>query len=172
MTIAAAAMQSGEPAGGVLARLLPRQVDNGYRGHRLAVWLLIPLVLARLAMGANGVINTRFVASGPDAIPLSTYDPAGAQAVIALFALLSFSNLLLALQGGVVLVRYRALVPLFYLLLLVQALGVKAVLVLRPMAPAATPGFGVSFTLVLLAATVVGFVLSLAPSAAPSQGVR
>ena len=172
MTGGVAAMPSTERGGGVFERLLPRQLGDTYRGHRLAIWLLVPLVLARLAMGANGVINTRFVASGPDAIPLSTYDPAGAQAVIALFALLSFSNLLLALQGGIVLVRYRALVPLFYLLLLVQALGVKALLVLRPIAPAATPGFGVSLTFVLLAVTIVGFVLSLAPSAAPSKGVR
>ena len=172
MTTGVAAMPSREGMGGVFERLLPRRLDNAYGGRRLAIWLLIPVVATRLVMGANSIINTRFVASGPDAIPLSTYDPAAAQAVLGLFALLGLFNLLVAMQGMVVLVRYRALIPLFYLLLLLQALGAKAVAALRPIASAATPGFGVSLTLVLLTATIVGFVLSLAPSAAPSQGAR
>ena len=171
MTIAGAALHSTERAGGLFQRLLPRRLGNLYGGHRLAIWLLVPVVATRLAMGANSVVNTRFVASGPEAIPLSTYDPPSPQAVFSLFALLGLSHLLVALQGVIVLVRYRALVPLFYLLLLAHALGAQALLAARPIA-AATPGFGVSLSLVLLAATVAGFVLSLAPSAIPSQGVR
>jgi hypothetical protein len=172
MTTAVAARQSGKWARDVFERLLPRQVDNLYRGGRLAIWLLIPVVLTRLVMGANSIVNTRFVASGPDAIPLSTYGPAAAQAVIGLFAVLGLSHLLIALQGMVVLVRYRALVPLFYLLLLAQALGGEAVAALRPIAANATPGFGVSLSLVLLAATILGFGLSLAAPAADSESAR
>jgi hypothetical protein len=172
MTTAVAARQSGERAGGVFERFLPRQLDNAYRGRRLAIWLLVAVVLTRLAMGANSIVNTSFVATGPDAIPLSSYDPAAAQAVIGLFALLGLSHLLLALQGVVVLIRYRALVPLFYLLLLAHALGAQALLAWRPIAPAAAPGFGVSLSLVLLAATILGFGLSLSASASPSESVR
>ena len=172
MTTAVAARQSGKWAQDMFERLLPRQIDNIYRGRRLAIWLLIPVVLTRLVMGANSIINTRFVATGPDAIPLSTYGPAAAQTVIGLFALLGLSHLMVALQGVVVLIRYRALVPLFYLLLLAYALGGEAVAALRPIAPAATPGFGVSLSLVLLAATVLGFGLSVAPPAAPTESAR
>src|ERR1700679_4183105 len=164
MTTAVAARQSGKWAQDLLERLLPRQIDNLYRGRRLALWLLIPVVLTRLVMGANSIINTRFVASGPDAIPLSSYGTAAAQAVVGLFAVLGLSHLLVALQGVVVLIRYRALVPLFYLLLLAYALGGEAVPTLRPIASNATPGFGVSLSLVHLAATILGFGLSLAPA--------
>jgi hypothetical protein len=169
MTTAIAARQSGKWAQDLFERLLPRQIDNLYRGRHLAIWMLIPVVLTRLVMGANSIVNTRFVASGPDAIPLSTYGPAAAQTVIGLFAVLGLSHLLLALQGVVVLVRYRALVPLFYLLLLANALGGEAVAALRPIASNATPGFGISLSLVLLAATILGFGLSLAAPAAASE---
>ena len=80
MTTAAADRPSRERADGVFERLLPRQVDDAYRGRRLAIWLLVGVVLTRLAMGANSIVNT---------IPLSSYDPAAAHAVIGLFACLA-----------------------------------------------------------------------------------
>ena len=66
------------------------------------------------------------------------------------------------------LIRYRALIPLFYLLLVAHALGAQALLAWRPLGPAAAPGFGVSFSLVLVATTILGFGLSLSASASPS----
>lgn len=37
-------------------RIFPRQFDNTYRGYWLAVWILVPLVLAKLAMGISVII--------------------------------------------------------------------------------------------------------------------
>ncbi len=31
----------------------PKQVDNAHRGHWLAVWLIVPVVLIRLAQGMS-----------------------------------------------------------------------------------------------------------------------
>jgi len=30
----------------MLSRIFPAQIDNNYRGYRLAIWLLVPIALA------------------------------------------------------------------------------------------------------------------------------
>lgn len=147
----------------MLNRIFPRQFDNHYRGHWLAIWLLAPIVALRLVIGTNSILNTRFVATSADGIPLSSFDAAGAQAVISLFALLGLFQLLLALQGVVVLIRYRAMIPLFYLLLLIHQLGGRALALAHPIAQsgASSAQIGSAIVLALLAITLAGFVLSL-----------
>jgi hypothetical protein len=38
----------------VLERLLPARLDNDVRGHRAAIWCLVPLVVLRAPRGAAG----------------------------------------------------------------------------------------------------------------------
>ena len=66
----------------MLNRLLPRQVDNTYRGYKLALWLFALVVLVKVAMSVNSIFNGHTVASSADGIPLDTFTPAGAQAVV------------------------------------------------------------------------------------------
>src|SRR5579862_4280134 len=112
----------------ILNRIFPKQFDNVYSGHRLAIWLFGLVVLMELAMGANSIINTRTVAMSADGIPLDSYSAGGADAVIALFAIAGLFRVLLALQGVLVLIRYRAMIPFMYLLLLILHLGSKMLL--------------------------------------------
>ena len=107
----------------MLARIFPNQFDNTYRGHWLGLWLLAPVLLARLAIGLNSTLNTRTVAESADGIPLDTFGAAAANTVVSLFALSGFSFILLSLLGILVILRYRAMIPLMYLLLLIQQLG-------------------------------------------------
>jgi hypothetical protein len=153
----------------MINRIFPRQFDNRYRGNRLAIWLLVPVILIELLIGANSVINTRAVATGPDAIPLDSFGTGGAQAVLALFALLGLCRLLFALQGVVVLVRYRAMIPFTYLLLLILQLGSKALSLVRPIASsgASSAQIGSAVILALLAMLLIGFVLSLLNETVP-----
>jgi hypothetical protein len=147
----------------MLNRIFPKQFDNTYRGHRFAIWLFAPVVLMELSMGANSIINTRTVAMLADGIPLDRYSAGGADAVIALFALLGLCRVLLALQGVVVLIRYRAMIPFMYLVLLILGLGSKALLLVNPVAKSGVPSaqLGSAFILALLAMLLIGFVLSL-----------
>lgn len=145
----------------MLDRVFPQRFDNAYRGHRLAIWLLIPIVVVRLIMGANSILFTRAIATSADGIPLGGFNAGGAEAVISLFAVLGLSLLMLALQGVLVLIRYRAMIPFFYLLLLVQELGPKALALAHPMARSGA-GTGAAFVLAMLAMTLIGLVLSLA----------
>jgi hypothetical protein len=149
----------------MLNRILPGQFDNAYRGMRAAVWLFVPLVLLRLVMGANMMWHPADIAATADAIPLSSYTGGGAQAVISLFAQIGLYRLLLALLTALALVRYRAMIPLLYLLLLLELLGSRLLDYFYPIAkPAGASGqTGSALILGILALTLIGFVLSLIP---------
>ena len=143
-----------------LNSLLPRHVDNDYRGYQAALWLFALLLLMRVTMSVNSIFNGRLVASSADGIPLDTFTAAGAQTVVSLFAILGLSQLLICLIGILVLVRYRALVPLLFSLLLLEYGGRRLIFHYLPVPRTGTPP-GYTINLILLALMVVGLVLSL-----------
>jgi hypothetical protein len=155
----------------MLRRIFPKQFDNNFRGNRLAIWLLAVIVLIRLAIGMNSIINTRLVAISADGIPLDRFNAGGAEAVVALFALLGLFTLLFALQGVVVLIRYRAMIPFIYLVLLIQQIGGKALALIHPIASSGAPSVqnGSGFILAVQAMTLIGFALSLLNADSPGQ---
>lgn len=107
----------------MLNRLFPRQADNRFAGLRPALWLLGLLIFLKLAMSLNSILNTESVAAGADGIPLASFGPAAAREVLLLFALLALGQLFLTLIALVILLRYRALVPFIYLVLLAEHLA-------------------------------------------------
>jgi len=144
----------------MLDQLLPKRIDDTYRGHKLALWLLAALVLVKGSIGLGTMFNGHSAATTADGIPLDTFTPAGAQAFVSLFAAWGLSQLMLNLIGVLALVRYRAMVPLMFALLLLEHLSRKLIFLVLPIARAGTPpGFFVN--LVLVAVMIVGLVLSL-----------
>jgi hypothetical protein len=158
----------------MLQRIFPARFDNGYRGHWLAIWILVPVVILELVIGANSIINTRSVAMGADGIPLDRFDAQAATTVISLFALLGLNRVLFALLGAIALIRYRAMIPFIYLLLLMLQLGTKALLILHPDVRSIghNSATGTVVILALIAMLVAGFVLSLLGRPAPVDVVK
>jgi hypothetical protein len=144
----------------MLNTLLPQVIDNRYRGRRAALWLLAFILLVKGAMGLNSIFNGHGVASSADGIPLDTFTPAGASAVVSFLALWGWSLLLFSLLGALALVRYRAMVPLVFLLLLLEQLGRKWILLALPIAKVgAPPAFSINAA--LIAVMLIGLALSL-----------
>lgn len=140
--------------------LLPVSADNAYRGHKIAVWLFAMVVLMRSAMSLNSILNSAYVASSADGIPLGTYPVSAAETVVALFALLGLAQFMICLLGIVVLARYRTLIPLMFALLLVHFVAGRIVLWLLPIVRTGTPpGFYVNWA--LCGFMLVGLALSL-----------
>src|SRR5262245_63488258 len=125
----------------MLDRIFPPQFDNAYRGHRLALWLFGLLVVVRLGIALGSILNGYQAASSADGIPLDTFPPAASQAVVTLFALLGLVHLMLLLVCILALVRYRTMIPLMFVLLLLEYLCRRLVLLLMPIAgTGAAPG--------------------------------
>lgn len=141
-------------------RLFPQNADNTYRGSKFALWLFVLLVLIKTAMSLNSIFNGRTVASSADGIPLDTFTPAGAQAVVSMFAAWGMAQLTICLLCILVLARYRALIPLMFALLLLEHLGRRLIFLVMPIVETGTSA-GFYVNLVLIALLVVGLALSL-----------
>lgn len=151
----------------MLDRLFPAKVDNGFLGNRAALWMLGLYVALKLIMSTNSILNTATVAVGGDGIPLDSFGTAGARAVLMLFALMSVVQLMLALVAAAVLVRWRALVPFTFMVLISEHLIRR--LVVQSYAVARTEGIapGVYVNYALLALLTLGLVLSLTSARRP-----
>ena len=104
----------------MLNRVFPQRFDNNYRGHKLALWLFIPIVLMKVGISLSSIFDTYNVVRSADGIPIDAFTPRGAEAVVSVTTLLGLSQFLLASLGVLALVRYRAMIPLMYVLLLVE----------------------------------------------------
>jgi hypothetical protein len=145
----------------MLNRIFPKRLDNRYRGHWLALWLFVLVVLLRFSQGVDSIAFTHKVATTADAIPLDSYGAAAAATVVALFALLGLYLSILPVLGIIVLVRYRAMIPLVYLLMLAVMIASRIVVLLHPTETTGSVSIGSAVNLGILAALAVGFVLSL-----------
>ena len=144
----------------MLYRLLPRSADNNYRGHWLALWIFALVVLARTLISVNSIVNARMVATSADGLPLDAIGSAGAHIAISLFVIWGIAQLIISIVAAVVLIRYRALVPLMFLLLLLELAGRRIALHVLPIASNGSHS-GSIVNLVLLVLLVIGLALSL-----------
>ncbi len=151
---------TAETEGPLPTALLPRRIDNTFRGRKLALWLFGLLVFMKSALALNSIFNGRSVATSADGIPLDTFGPDGAQAVVSLFAIWGLGHLTLCAVALLALVRYRAMVPLLFAVFLLEHLARRLILTLMPIVR--TPGAPApAINLLLLGLMVVGLVLSL-----------
>jgi hypothetical protein len=100
------------------------------------------------------------VLTSADGIPLDAYPAAAARTIVSLFALLGLGHLMIVLLGFLILVRYRAMIPFLFALLLVEQLSRKLILQLMPIVRTGTPPAS-AINLVLLALMIAGLALSL-----------
>jgi hypothetical protein len=63
----------------MLDRILPRQFDNNYRGHKLALWLFIPIVFLKIGISLSSIFDTYNVVRSADGIPIDTFTSGGAE---------------------------------------------------------------------------------------------
>jgi len=141
------------------SRIFPASFDAGYRGHRLGLWILWPLTALNLLIDL-GTIFSADSAARPDGIPLAAYPPDAARAVVGVAAFLGLSDLLLTLLCVLALVRYRSMIPLMYLVLVVQWLAHKGVGLMKPIARDGAH-MGGYVTLAIFTLSLLGLVLSL-----------
>jgi hypothetical protein len=144
----------------MLGTIFPKTLDNAYRGHPIAGWLLALLSVVKTGQGLQTLIDTRHVALGPDGIPVDTFGAAAANEVLSLLALLGMYVMIVPILSLIALVRYRAMVPLMYLLFIAVQLGARLINYLHADGNFAI-GYGTLINFGILAATCVGFILSL-----------
>ncbi len=103
--------------------ILPRSMEQGYRGHPVARWVLLGLTLITLVRSLIHMFKYDGGAQSIATIPLDTFTPGGSDAVVLIFAFWGLSQLLLGLVYAVVLWRYPALIPFIYIFFVAEYVG-------------------------------------------------
>lgn len=149
----------------MLSRLFPARAGNDYGGRTAGLWLFGLLVFLKSAISLASVFNAHEAASSADGIPLDSYPPGAAREVLTTFMLLGWSNFALCVVAIVVLLRYRALVPLMFAVWLFYDAGKRLMFLVVPLERVGGSS-GMLINLVLLGLTLAGFALSLSVPAA------
>ena len=143
----------------MLERLLPKTIDNRFRGHRVALWMFYPITLITIVRSLIHVFRSDGGAQSIATIPLDGFTEAGAAAVVAVFAVFAQWGLSQLLMGGLyalVSFRYRAMIPLMYVLILIEYAGRLAVGAMKPIVTIDTaPGGPGSIVVVVMAITCI-----------------
>jgi hypothetical protein len=144
----------------MLNRIFPGAFDNHYRGSKIALWLFVLITFVNTGISLVAIFRPDGGAQSADGIPLDSFAPAAAQAVIGVVAFLGLANLSLCVLFIVALICYRSMIPLLYSISVIEWLAHKGIGQMKPIVrTAATTGHYVSFG--LLAVTVIGLILSL-----------
>ena len=146
----------------MLRLLFPPVIDNRFRGQWAGFWLLTPVLLLKLGI-AFGSLFTPANANRADAIDLSSFSAAALRDETTTTALLGLLHLAIGAIGVLAMVRYRAMVPLIFLWLILEFLGRRVVLAVYPIDRAPGPSGGAMLNLVLFGLMALGFGLSLWP---------
>lgn len=148
----------------MLDRIFPKQFDNHYRGHQLAVWLLALFLLVKTfasvtQIGLNPFWSSRDVLQGVEKVPIETFSATAANAALVLFGWWGVTALMPTLLGFLVVVRYRSMISLVYLQLVFNHIGQQWLADTAPVA--GMLGAGAPRPIAIIVVLVFGLGMSL-----------
>ncbi len=141
----------------VLEILLPPQVDNTILGTKIPFYLF---AIYAIISTVRSVIHLLAPDGGAGSIAGIDLSVAGAEGIIFAFALWGSSQLLFALIQLLVVIRYRSLVPLMYVMLILEILLRELVGRMKPVTFAHTPPGAIGNQL-LLPLAIIMLVITL-----------
>ncbi|HVF46726.1 MAG TPA: hypothetical protein VNA17_04080 [Pyrinomonadaceae bacterium] len=145
----------------MLERIFPRQLDNEYRGYRVALVIFGLIIAVRALQSVMVIFNGPATVTGADGIPLGSYPADAAQTVLGLFAQNSLWRLVFSMIGVVVLVRYRTAVPLMFAAMILTFVGAQVLSIYMPLARVGPVPTGLIVNRVMVGLMLVGLVLSV-----------
>ena len=119
--------------------IFPPTVTNDYHGSPVAKLAFGATKLLTVGRSLVHILKADGGAQSIATVPLDAYPPDASDAVVAIFALWGLSQLLLGLVFLVVLWRYRSLIPLMWLLVLLEWGGRLVLGVCKPIETRETP---------------------------------
>ncbi len=104
----------------ILVRILPENINNNFLGYNLAKYVFYFLTAITLWRSQHHLFSPDGGAQSIATIPLDTFSSNGAAAVIGVFGLWGLSQLIIGILYLTTSLRYRALIPLMYLLMCIE----------------------------------------------------
>ena len=142
--------------------LFPNQFDNIFPGQKVALWAFYLITAVTLWRSQHHIFAPDGGAQSIATIPLDSYSDGAAANIIALFAQWGWVQLLLGLLMLLAAVRYKSMVPLMWLIVLMEWAGRGLIGQFKPVETLATAP-GQTGNLVIPVVALVMLVLLLVP---------
>lgn len=143
--------------------LFPKVIDNQYRGHKVGFWLFCLLTIPLTVRSFIHVFKDDGGAQSIATIPLDSWPLEASNTIIAMFAFWGLVQIMMAFLNIVAIVKYKAFIPLMYLVMVITQLSRLGIGHYKPVTTDGTaPAAAIS--IYLLAAYTIGLVLSLIES--------
>jgi len=120
----------------VRIRVFPKQLDNSFRGNRIAVIVFALITVFTLVRSCIHIFAPDGGASSVAGINTSVE---GGSNVISMFALWGLAQLLMGLVYVVVFFRYKSLIPFMYTLIIIEYSGRVLIGMVKPLIVSHTP---------------------------------
>jgi hypothetical protein len=104
----------------VIDLVLPEKITNEFKGHKITLYVFIGIVLMTLVRSCIHIFAPDGGAQSVAGFPLNTYTESASSMIILIFSLWGTSQLLMGIVYVIVLIRYKSLIPLMYILLLIE----------------------------------------------------
>ena len=104
----------------MLQRILPPTIDNNYKGNKIALWFFYLITAVTVVRSLIHMFKHDGGAQSIATIPLDTFTETGAAVVILIFAYWGLSQLMFGIIQVIVAIRYKSLIPLMYLMLVLE----------------------------------------------------
>jgi len=105
-----------------LSKLFPHQITNEFSGLRIALWGFYLLTAITLWRSQHHIFSSDGGAQSIATIPLEKYSDAAASTIIGMFAFWGLSQLIVGLIYLIAAIRYRSMIPMLYLLSVLEYL--------------------------------------------------
>lgn len=104
----------------MLKKIFPVHYDNAFPGRKISLWFFYLITAVTIIRSCIHIFKSDGGAQSIATIPLDTYTDAGAATVILIFAYWGLSQLMVGLIQLIVAFRYKSLIPLMYLILIIE----------------------------------------------------
>ncbi|MCP4425359.1 MAG: hypothetical protein GY803_12760, partial [Chloroflexi bacterium] len=100
-------------------KLLPKPIDNPYRGMAIAKWVFVAMTILTVGRSLAHIFIADGGAQSIATIPLDEFTASGAMVIIGMFAQWGLTQLMFGLLYVLTLWRYQSLIPLMWLFIFV-----------------------------------------------------
>jgi len=104
----------------MLQKILPTTIDNNYKGNKIALWFFYFITAVTVVRSLIHMFKHDGGAQSIATIPLDTFTEPGAAVIILIFAYWGLSQLMFGIVQVIVAIRYKSLIPLMYLMLVLE----------------------------------------------------
>ncbi len=143
--------------GTLLEKILPEQVNNEFRGYKFSAYSFLAVTII---FAARSLIHIFSPDGGAESIATIDLSVEGANTIIGIFAQWGLSQMLMAVFFLVVYFRYKSLIPLMYIFIIIENAARIGVGLFKPIETVGTAPGGIG-SLILVPIAVILLIFSI-----------